>query len=39
MIRFLLFLLPFSLSALPIRFEFNQGQFSPSVVFAARGSS
>jgi uncharacterized protein (TIGR03437 family) len=37
MIRFLLLLLPFSLSALPIRFEFNQGQFSPSVVFAARG--
>ena len=37
MIRLLLFLLPFSLSALPIRFEFNQGQFSPSVVYAARG--
>ncbi len=37
MIRLLLFFLPFSLSALPIRFEFNQGQFAPSVVYAARG--
>ncbi|MCU1239167.1 MAG: uncharacterized protein JWP63_7134, partial [Candidatus Solibacter sp.] len=38
MTRFLLLLLfPLTVSALPLRFEFNQGQFSPKVVFAARG--
>ncbi len=37
MIRLLIFFLPFTLQALPLRFEFNQGQFSKSVVYAARG--
>jgi uncharacterized protein (TIGR03437 family) len=37
MLRFLLVFLPLSLSALPLRFELNQGQYPPSVLFAARG--
>jgi uncharacterized protein (TIGR03437 family) len=37
MLRFLLFVLPFSLSAFPVRFELNQGGLPPSVFFTARG--
>jgi uncharacterized protein (TIGR03437 family) len=37
MLRFLLLFLPLSLSAFPLRFELNQGQFPSSVFFTARG--
>ncbi len=37
MLRFLLLILPISLSAFPLRFELNQGQFPSPVCFSARG--